>query len=349
MNIKRCTRCILPSFYPKIDFDDHGICNFCRKDAASTVNNWESRRKELDTLVEKAIARHLPYDIIVPWSGGKDSTYVLHFLRKHYRCKILAVNFNNGFQSEAARQNLTSVSEHLCLDLITLKPDWSLLRKIYRLFMLKKGELCTACNIIGYAVFLSFATRQAAAFGDIPLMIGGWSKTLESMEGADHFNYQMFSDILKTQKGLLESFESSPLVDKAICRFLQGIDDPRSTIANASTFSKRFIQLPDYIDWNPDAFQPILEKETGYTIPKKGLKSHFDCIITPVARHFFIKEWGFDQSVTVLSAMIRKHVISRTEGLSRLKENYNVNSKLMISFLEKIGLKSNEIKIYRRL
>ena len=213
--------------------------------------------------------------------------------------------------------------------------------------MRKKGELCTACNIIGYTVFLSFAMRQASAFGDMPLMIGGWSKTLEAMEGADHFNYQIFASILKEKKGLLDSFESSPFVNKTICKFLAGIDDPRSTIADASVFLKRFIQLPDFIDWNPDVFQKVLEKEAGYIIPKKGLKSHFDCIITPVARHFYIKEWGFDQSVTVLSAMIRKHLISREEGITRLKTNSCINPKLINLFLEKIGLKSNEIKIQR--
>jgi hypothetical protein len=340
---------VLPSCYPNIDFDDHDICNFCRKDITNATINWESHRKELDKLIDEAVARHLPYDILVPWSGGKDSSYVLYFLRKHYKCKILAVNFHNGFQSEAARQNLASVSEHLCFDLITLKPDWSLLRKIYALFMQKKGELCTVCNTVGYAVFLSFAARQAAAFGDYPLMIGGWSKTLEGMEGADHFNYQTFSNILKNEDGLLDSFESSPLVDRAICDFLHGIDDPRSTLANASAFSKRFIQLPDYIDWNPDVFQSLLEKEAGYTTSKNGMKSHFDCIITPVARHFYMEEWGFDQSVTALSTMIRKNMISREEAISRLNVDSSVDAKLMKFFLDKIGLKSDEINIRKHL
>ena len=336
---------MLPSCYPTIDFDDHDICNFCQKDVSSPIINWEFRQKELDELIEEAIERGLPYDIMVPWSGGKDSTYVLYYLRKHYKCRILAVNFNNGFQSEAARQNLASVSEHLCFDLITLKPDWNLLRKIYALFMRKKGELCTVCNTVGYAVFLSFAMRQAASFGEYPLMIGGWSKTLEGMEGADHFNYQMFSNILKTEEGLLNSFESSPLVDKAICDFLHGIDDPRSTISNTSAFLKRFIQLPDYIDWNPDAFQSLLEKEAGYTTPKNGLKSHFDCIITPVAQHFYREEWGFDQSVTALSMMIRKNMISREEAISRLNVDSSIDPELMKYFLDKLGLKREEISI----
>ena len=179
-------------------------------------------------------------------------------------------------------------------------------------------------------------------------MIGGWSKTLESMEGADHFNYKVFSDILKTQKGLLDAFESSPLVDKTVCGFLSGIDDPRSTVSNARAFSKRFIQLPDFIEWNPDVFQKTLEKEAGYLIPKKGLKSHFDCSITPIARHFYTEEWGFDQSSTTLSSMVRKHILSREEALSRLNKKKDVDPALMRYFLRRLRIQWGDINIKRR-
>lgn len=28
--LKRCTRCILPETFPGIEFDEDGVCNYCR-------------------------------------------------------------------------------------------------------------------------------------------------------------------------------------------------------------------------------------------------------------------------------------------------------------------------------
>jgi hypothetical protein len=74
------------------------------------------------------------------------------------------------------------------------------------------------------------------------------------------------------------------------------------------------------------------------------MKSHFDCIITPVARHFYMEEWGFDQSVTALSTMIRKNMISREEAISRLNVDSSVDAELMDFFLKRLEIKSEEIK-----
>ncbi|MCK5116918.1 MAG: hypothetical protein KAR44_09985 [Candidatus Aegiribacteria sp.] len=31
IDIRRCTRCILPESYPDIDFDSKGVCRMCRE------------------------------------------------------------------------------------------------------------------------------------------------------------------------------------------------------------------------------------------------------------------------------------------------------------------------------
>jgi hypothetical protein len=78
MEIKRCNSCILPDFYPQISFNHNGICNFCAEHHAKTSIDWKTRRFELEQMILEAKSRNKPYDVLVPWSGGKDSTYALY-------------------------------------------------------------------------------------------------------------------------------------------------------------------------------------------------------------------------------------------------------------------------------
>ena len=75
--MNRCTKCILPENTPKIEFDARGICNFCTSHTPITYLG--------QTELEKELKRHLPargkYDVLVPLSGGKDSTALAIYLR----------------------------------------------------------------------------------------------------------------------------------------------------------------------------------------------------------------------------------------------------------------------------
>ena len=50
----------------------------------------------LDEVIEKHRGKY-EYDCIVPFSGGKDSSYTMYYLMKEYKIKPLVVRFNHGF------------------------------------------------------------------------------------------------------------------------------------------------------------------------------------------------------------------------------------------------------------
>ncbi len=111
-NVRRCTRCILPESYPDIDFDSKGVCRMCRE--------FDHRYQNIDwAFLEKKLIRMLgryrgkgrsKYDCLVPFSGGKDSTYTLWLLKNKYGMNPLAFNVDNGFAEEGA-QKFLSVGE----------------------------------------------------------------------------------------------------------------------------------------------------------------------------------------------------------------------------------------------
>src|SRR5688500_17426176 len=107
--LRRCTRCLLPETHETIVFDDQGVCNICRNvEFKQTRINWTERKQDLDALVEQYRGKY-DYDCIVPYSGGKDSTWTLYHLVKEYGVKPLVVRFDHGFLRPNLQQNTQKV------------------------------------------------------------------------------------------------------------------------------------------------------------------------------------------------------------------------------------------------
>ena len=60
---------------------------------------------------------------IVGMSGGTDSSYLLHLCKK-YNLKALAVNLDNGWNSETAVSNIRKMTTALDIDLETYIIDY---------------------------------------------------------------------------------------------------------------------------------------------------------------------------------------------------------------------------------
>lgn len=76
-----CTRCVLPSGTPGIEFDRNGICNYCNEYEPMNVRGEAKLREFLDAFQGKGEE----YDCLVCISGGRDSTYTLWKLVSEYR------------------------------------------------------------------------------------------------------------------------------------------------------------------------------------------------------------------------------------------------------------------------
>ncbi|WP_198009925.1 adenine nucleotide alpha hydrolase family protein [Legionella tunisiensis] len=102
--LKRCSNCLLPETYETIEFDEHGCCNICNSAKIKRKIDWVARKKLLDQLIEKYRGKG-DYDCIIPFSGGKDSTFQLLYLMKEYKIKPLVVRFNHGFMRSVISDN----------------------------------------------------------------------------------------------------------------------------------------------------------------------------------------------------------------------------------------------------
>ena len=70
---------MLPETHESITFNDQGICNICQQnDYKHDKIDWDSKQQDLDRLIEEYRGK-FDYDCLVPFSGGKDSTWTLYY------------------------------------------------------------------------------------------------------------------------------------------------------------------------------------------------------------------------------------------------------------------------------
>ena len=83
--MKNCIKCGLPETYESIEFDHKGECNICRqREYRDEKIDWQERKQVLNALIEQYRGKY-DYDCIIPFSGGKDSTFTLYYLIKESR------------------------------------------------------------------------------------------------------------------------------------------------------------------------------------------------------------------------------------------------------------------------
>ncbi|RXI25315.1 glucosamine 6-phosphate synthetase [Aliarcobacter trophiarum] len=126
INLKRCTKCILPETMPFIRFDEQGVCNYC--------HNYKKRNKpkpkdELLKLVEPYRRPGTELDCIVPFSGGRDSCYGLHLIVKELEMKPVTYTYDWGMVTDLGRRNISQMCGDLGVENIIVAADISQKRK----------------------------------------------------------------------------------------------------------------------------------------------------------------------------------------------------------------------------
>ena len=93
-DVKFCTRCVVSSQRPRIEFDSDGVCSACNfsYEKYHTID-WKDRERQLEQLLEKHRRNDGSWDVIVPSSGGKDSGFVAHQLKTKYGMHPLTITW----------------------------------------------------------------------------------------------------------------------------------------------------------------------------------------------------------------------------------------------------------------
>jgi len=138
--IKYCKRCLMPDTRPRIIFDEHGDCNACtHADSKYADVDWGKRKKEFCDVIEQNRTSNSPYDCIVPWSGGKDSSSIAYRLKFEYDLNPLLVTFSPLIPNEIGMHNREEMLK-LGFDHVFVRPNQAISRLLARRFFIERGN-----------------------------------------------------------------------------------------------------------------------------------------------------------------------------------------------------------------
>jgi glucosamine--fructose-6-phosphate aminotransferase (isomerizing) len=118
-NLKRCTKCVLPSTMPFISFDTKGVCNYCK---SYKLRNKPKPISNLNNLINK-YRRNEGSDCLIPFSGGRDSCYGLHLVINELNLKPITYTYDWGMITDLGRRNISRMCSILGVENIIIAAD----------------------------------------------------------------------------------------------------------------------------------------------------------------------------------------------------------------------------------
>jgi tRNA(Ile)-lysidine synthase TilS/MesJ len=313
--MRRCTRCVLPETFPGIQFDEEGVCQYCRQ-MPSPERRAEQRarlRKRFEELVE-TIRTRPGYHCLVSLSGGKDSTYTLWLLGKQYGLRTMAFTFDNGFVSPDTLKNMRLVAENLGSDHLIVKPRVDLLHKVF-LAAMKPGmypprtlgrasSICNACISIAKGMALRMALEK-----DIPLLAYGWSPGQIPLASAlFHMNRPILQKMVEVAMAPLQASAGAD-----IAAYFP--DD--ELLAGARDYPYNVSPLA-FIHYDEEEILCSIDK-LAWAPPTDTDPNSTNCLLNGLANLIHLEQMGFHPYVSDLAGLVREGYMEREEALSRLR------------------------------
>tara|TARA_Y100000994_G_scaffold224761_2_gene206670 strand:+ start:8099 stop:9376 length:1278 start_codon:yes stop_codon:yes gene_type:complete len=146
MEIKFCKLCTISNFRPStcVEFKNNNankeyikftddICSACIINNQHKVKiDWDVRKNQLDELLNN-LKSSKTYDIIIPASGGKDSTYASYILSTLHNAKCLSVTWAPHIYTIPGFKNLQNMIHNIGIDNLLFTPNGKVHRLLTKL------------------------------------------------------------------------------------------------------------------------------------------------------------------------------------------------------------------------
>lgn len=312
MSDRRCKRCVLPDSFPGIRFNEEGICSYCTE--AGSGKSFLELKNEVEGFVRSKVGHSAQYDVVLAFSGGKDSTYTLKYLKETFSARIVAITIDNGFISERAYANCRNIPEHLGVDHIFIKPNPKALLEVYKkseesqlhsVAALKRASaICNSCIQVINTQILNFASN----FG-IPIVAGGY------IGGQIPSDTGLMVQNMKVTKKVRRHFidvASAKLSQDALKLFQLSAHDQDIAVINPMIY----LNLSE---------EEIIEdiKTIGWEKPQDTGASSTNCRLNDFAIHQHMKNHSYHPYILEIANMVRHNKMNRDEALKKITVSFD--------------------------
>lgn len=327
-NLKRCTKCILSETFPNILFDEKGVCNYCNNHVGKKMHS----KDDLIDLLSKYKSSDGKPDCVLPFSGGRDSSYVLHYVKKELGMNPIAFSYDWGMLTDLSRRNQSRMCSKLGIEHILVSADIRKKRNYIKLNVeawLHKPHLGTIPLFMAGDKHYFYYNHLIMKQNDLKISIMGenhlektgfktaFSGAKQDLNGAMAYNVSSLNK-LKMMGFYGSQFITNPkyinssLVDTAT--------------AFLSYYGRKhdYLNLFDYIEWDEKTVEDTILGQYNWELDPytkstwrigDGTAAFYNYIYYMVA--------GFTENDTFRSNQIREGKISRELALEKVREeNY---------------------------
>jgi tRNA(Ile)-lysidine synthase TilS/MesJ len=329
--MKSCRFCVLDERFPGIRFEDEDLCNHCRT-FFRMQKRWSYERERyqhkfralVENMRQEKRSSGDGYDLILAYSGGKDSTYTLKLLSEDHGLRVLALTFDHGFLSPGALENIRSVTERLGVDRLAFSPSSSLLLRTFRRSvevnayagkaLERASSICNSCMNLAKA----FIIRTAIEMG-ISVVAFGWSPGQAPLRSS--YLRMTASMLKKNQEAILR--QMMEVMGKDSSRFILTPRHYKLLFERADRSGREgsllFIHPMAWYDYNEEKIIEEL-KGIGWRPPQDTDPNSTNCLLNSLANEIHLERYGYHPYAWEVASLVRLGYMTREEGLRRLRE-----------------------------
>ena len=343
VDVSYCTSCVVSNQRPRITFADDGVCSACQHAARKRRDiDWEVRDEELHQLLDRYRRDDGSYDVVVPASGGKDSTFIAHQLKHVYGMHPLTVTWAPNVWTDIGFRNWRAFVDS-GFDNVLGMPSGDTNRRFVRLAFEQMGDPFLPF-IYGVK---AFPIRQAIQYGiqlvmyaeDGEVEYGGETKNADrgTIDVAEDMARQYFSGFDP------ESWTRFGLTRNELLPYLM----PRADEIATAGLDYRY--FGHYKKWIPQenyyyaaehcGFQANPERSEGTYSKYASLDDKLDGF------HYYLGflKFGIGRTTSDAAHEIRDGHLTREEGVALVRRyDGEFPAKNFATFLDYVGMDEDE-------
>jgi N-acetyl sugar amidotransferase len=328
--LKYCTRCVMPHTKPDLHLDEAGVCNACRAYESRRHVDWDARRRELLTLLERYRRHGANWDCIVPVSGGKDSTYqVVRMLQ--LGLNPLCVTATTCDLSDIGRDNIENI-KRLGVDYVEFSPNPVVRARLNRIGLTEVGDISWPEHV---GIF-TIPVRAAVQF-NVPLIVWGENSQNEYGGPAAAAQGNVLTRRWLEEFGGLLGLRVSDLpqtygIDaKHLLPYQYPSDEELQRVGVTGLF------LGYYLPWD-GLSNALIAQANGFTTYDRTVEGsmvnyeNLDNHQTGIHDYFKFLKFGFSRATDIACLHVRRDRISREDALGIVRR---LDGKFPWSYLGK--------------
>jgi N-acetyl sugar amidotransferase len=342
----------MPHTKPDLHIDEEGVCNACRSYERRKEVDWDQRKNDLQTLLEKYRQHGSNWDCIVPVSGGKDSTYqVIRMLQ--LGLNPLCVTSTTCDLSDIGRRNIKNL-QRLGVDHVEFSPNPLVRAKLNRIGLTEVGDISWPEHV---GIF-TIPVRAAVQY-NVPLIV--WGENSQNEYGgpaAATEDNTLTRRWLEEFGGLLglrvsDMSEAYGIEQRHLLPYQYPSDEDLKRVGVTGLF------LGHYLPWDglsnaliaqANGFITCDEPVEGSMVNYENLDNHQ----TGIHDYFKYLKFGFSRATDIACLHVRRGRITRQDALEIVKSRdgkfpWSYLGKPLAEILEPLEMTTEEfVKICDR-